>query len=222
MANVWRRAPAGRITGRNLIKQQAGAVSQAIAAQFFEAPTGGGVVSGAFSVTIDPAALAATGKLAIAGSASQTIGAVTQSANGALPINGTFGQTLDVVTQNSTGTVIINGLLAQTVGPITQSAAGAVVIIQAQATTVRIRDRPMANPVEAISAGDAVAVTKSDTTAVLFHAVYVGGTGDLALRPVGGTAVTFSGVPAGTIIPLRCDRVMSTNTTATLIVGMKY
>ncbi|TGV26342.1 hypothetical protein [Mesorhizobium sp. M4B.F.Ca.ET.143.01.1.1] len=80
----------------------------------------------------------------------------------------------------------------------------------------------MASPVEPITACNATAVTKSDSTAVLFNAVYVGGTGDLALRPVNGTAVTFSGVPAGTIIPLKCDRVMSTNTTATNIVGLNY
>ncbi|TIR87352.1 MAG: hypothetical protein E5X05_01255 [Mesorhizobium sp.] len=80
----------------------------------------------------------------------------------------------------------------------------------------------MAVSVEPKTAQNAVAVTKSDTTVVLFDAVYVGGAGDLALRPVGGTAVTFSGVPVGTTISLRCDRVMSTNTTATNIVGLTY
>jgi hypothetical protein len=33
-------------------------------------------------------------------------------------------------------------------------------------------------------------------------------------------AVTLSGVPAGTMLPVSCSKVMSTNTTATLIVAL--
>lgn len=80
----------------------------------------------------------------------------------------------------------------------------------------------MASPIEAIPGGDAVAITPSDATAVIFHAVYVGGAGNVAVRTSRGTTVTFVGVPAGTILPIKCDRVMATNTTATSLVGMIY
>lgn len=76
--------------------------------------------------------------------------------------------------------------------------------------------------VEALPALDAAAITKSDSTAVNFDAIYVGGTGDVAVRTFKGTTVTFSAVPVGTILPIKVDRVMSTNTTATLMLGLKY
>lgn len=66
---------------------------------------------------------------------------------------------------------------------------------------------------------DALAVTPSDSTAVNFVGLYVGGTGDVAVKGEGGTAVTFKACPHGTIIPMRIVAVMSTNTTATLLVG---
>jgi len=75
---------------------------------------------------------------------------------------------------------------------------------------------------QASSANDGAAVTKSDSTVVAFDALYVGGAGDVAVTTPLGSVLTFSAVPAGSIIPIRCVRVMSTNTTATLIVGMKY
>lgn len=70
-------------------------------------------------------------------------------------------------------------------------------------------------------ADNAVAVTKSDSTVVNARALYVGGAGDVAIMPKkGGTAVVFSAVPAGTILPVYAQKVMSTNTTATLIVAL--
>lgn len=67
-----------------------------------------------------------------------------------------------------------------------------------------------------------VAVTKSDT--VNFPrgvcAIYVGGTGDVVLVDEDGNAVTFSAVPAGTILPCQAVRVNSTSTTATLMVAL--
>jgi hypothetical protein len=69
--------------------------------------------------------------------------------------------------------------------------------------------------------GDAVAVTPSDSTAVDFYGLYVGTGGDVAVKANGGTAVTFKNVPSGSIIALRVLTVMSTNTTATDIVGFK-
>lgn len=71
--------------------------------------------------------------------------------------------------------------------------------------------------------GSAAAVTKSDTTVVNCRALWVGGVGDVAVKTVpGATAVTFTAVPAGTLLPVSIDggQVMSTNTTATLIVAL--
>ena len=70
-------------------------------------------------------------------------------------------------------------------------------------------------------------VTKSDSTIVNARALYVGGAGDVAVVPLedatskggSGTTVTFSAVPAGTILPVSCERVMNA-TTATLIVAL--
>lgn len=67
------------------------------------------------------------------------------------------------------------------------------------------------------------AVTKSDSTVLDFNAVYVGGTGDVALKPnETDAAVTFSNVAGGTILPVAGVRVMSTNTTATSMVWLKF
>lgn len=73
-------------------------------------------------------------------------------------------------------------------------------------------------------ARDAVAVTKSDSTTYSppFRALWVGGAGNVAVitKASGGSAVTFVGVPAGTMLPVNAYKVMSTNTTATDIVGI--
>jgi hypothetical protein len=53
------------------------------------------------------------------------------------------------------------------------------------------------------------------------RALYVGGTGNVAVRMVGDqTTPIFSAVPAGAILPIRVDKVLSTGTTATSIVGI--
>lgn len=70
--------------------------------------------------------------------------------------------------------------------------------------------------------GRVEAVTKSDATILgAVRGLYIGGTGDVAVKCAGSsTAVTFVGVPAGTILPVRATQVMSTNTTATNIVAL--
>lgn len=82
----------------------------------------------------------------------------------------------------------------------------------------------------------AIAVTPSDTLDVTnsagdnapcyAKALYIGVTGDVAVVPAGdngnslaGSAVTFKAVPVGWF-PVQVRRVMSTNTTATNIVGL--
>lgn len=75
----------------------------------------------------------------------------------------------------------------------------------------------------AASATSSGAVTKSDSTALQFRAVYVGGAGDVAIKHTeDGDAVTYVGVPAGTILPVSGVRVMSTGTTATDMVWMDW
>ena len=68
-----------------------------------------------------------------------------------------------------------------------------------------------------------VAITKSDSTdltASLIRALWVGGAGDVAVLALNDTAaVLISGVPAGTVLPVCPIKVMSSGTTATLIVG---
>ncbi len=65
------------------------------------------------------------------------------------------------------------------------------------------------------------AVSKSDSTIVNCRALYVGGTGDVAILAIGDSvAVTFYTVPAGAILPVACAKIMSTNTSATNMVAL--
>ena len=68
----------------------------------------------------------------------------------------------------------------------------------------------------------AEAVTKSDSVDLSYvsRGIYVGGAGDVAAVMWSGDVVTFSAVPAGTLLPIRCKRINSTNTTATLMVAV--
>lgn len=68
----------------------------------------------------------------------------------------------------------------------------------------------------------AQAITKSDqTTYQETRGLYVGGTGDVAVKMVGdGGTVTFATVPAGVILPICVTQVLSTGTTATGIIAL--
>ena len=52
------------------------------------------------------------------------------------------------------------------------------------------------------------------------RAIWVGGAGDVSVVTRGGDTITFSGVPAGTLIPVRARRIRTTGTTATLLLGL--
>lgn len=67
-----------------------------------------------------------------------------------------------------------------------------------------------------------VAVTKSDNDDLpnVSRAIWVGGAGNLNVMLMNGDTVLLSGIPAGTLIPIRAARVMATNTSATLIVAL--
>jgi hypothetical protein len=51
------------------------------------------------------------------------------------------------------------------------------------------------------------------------RALYVGAAGDVTVRMRGGEAVTFVGVSAGTLLPVRVSRVLASGTTAAGILG---
>ncbi len=68
-----------------------------------------------------------------------------------------------------------------------------------------------------------VAVTPNDSTdlANISRALWVGGAGNVAVMLADDTvAVTFVGVAAGSLLPVRVKRVMATNTTATNLVAI--
>lgn len=67
------------------------------------------------------------------------------------------------------------------------------------------------------------AVTPSDSTALSFKRLYIGGAGAVAIKNGPGTAaVTFAAVPVGTVLDVVGTHVMSTNTTATNIVWLDW
>jgi hypothetical protein len=82
----------------------------------------------------------------------------------------------------------------------------------------------MANGVEAKGARYAQPLTKSDTTTYSppFDALYIGGAGDVAVRTQDGQTVTFVGAAAGSILPVSVDRLMSANTDATDVLGLRF
>ena len=67
--------------------------------------------------------------------------------------------------------------------------------------------------------GDAATVTPSDVNNLLTPSVlFVGGGGNVRVLTAQGSDVTFTGVLAGSILPVQVIRVYSTSTTATNIV----
>ena len=82
-----------------------------------------------------------------------------------------------------------------------------------------------------LQARRAAAVTPSDTANIPSVSsedgsgnngcvLYVGGAGDVKVLTVGRDEVTFTGILAGTFIPVQVLRVYSTGTTATSIVAL--
>lgn len=69
----------------------------------------------------------------------------------------------------------------------------------------------------------AVAVTPHDSTDLPFcsRGLWIGGAGNISVQMLTtGTAIVFTGIPAGTWMPLRVHRVNATGTTATSIVAV--
>jgi len=68
-----------------------------------------------------------------------------------------------------------------------------------------------------------VAITKSDSTVYdpPLLAIWVGGAGNVVVRTFADqTTVTLVGATAGQMIPICVDQILSTNTTATSMVGL--
>jgi len=72
---------------------------------------------------------------------------------------------------------------------------------------------------EAVTASD-TALISSNGSPQRTKALYIGTTGNVAVKNDAGTSVTFVGVPAGAILPVAVQYVMSTNTTASDIVAL--
>lgn len=69
------------------------------------------------------------------------------------------------------------------------------------------------------------AISPSNTADLPFvtRAIYIGGDGNLTVELVGtaaGSAVLFTGVKQGTVLPLRVRKVMATGTNAAALVGL--
>ena len=69
---------------------------------------------------------------------------------------------------------------------------------------------------------DAFAITPDDNSDLseVTRALYVGATGDIALVTKAGSTLTFTGLATGSLLPVRVQRVLSTGTTASNIVGL--
>ena len=73
------------------------------------------------------------------------------------------------------------------------------------------------------SATVCLAVTPSDSTDLTYstcRAIYVGGDGNVSLVDGNAATIVFTGVTAGSILPVQTARVNATGTTATSIIAL--
>jgi hypothetical protein len=80
---------------------------------------------------------------------------------------------------------------------------------------------PNSNEIDS-PAGDAFAITPHNTTELLAttRGIYIGGDGNITVLMGSGNVVLFTGLLAGTLLPIRVRRVNATGTTATDLVGL--
>jgi hypothetical protein len=71
-------------------------------------------------------------------------------------------------------------------------------------------------------AGGAAVITPNDGTDLPSRTfgIYVGGAGNVKVDMGDGTTVTFSGVVAGTVLPIQAKRVYATGTSASLMLAL--
>jgi hypothetical protein len=65
------------------------------------------------------------------------------------------------------------------------------------------------------------AITPHDTNTVQCNGIYVGGAGDVRLIAADGSDETFTGVLAGSILPVFGPTVIHTDSTATLMLALR-
>lgn len=72
-------------------------------------------------------------------------------------------------------------------------------------------------------AGHAWAITPNDSEdlEMICRAIYVGVAGDLKVKMLDGSVVTFVGAIAGNVYPIRVSQVFATGTTAGSLVGLR-
>ena len=72
------------------------------------------------------------------------------------------------------------------------------------------------------AAQQVIAITKADSDLAggPIRALYVGSFGNVKITDPQGNVATFFNVPAGTVLPVMCLRVWSTDTTAGNFVGL--
>lgn len=78
----------------------------------------------------------------------------------------------------------------------------------------------MSRSTDTASAYGAVAITPNDATVIpKTRGIWVGVTGNIAVRMADGTSVTFANVPVG-VLPVQVDMVKATDTTATTMLAL--
>lgn len=78
------------------------------------------------------------------------------------------------------------------------------------------------NPSLTAPAASAYPITPNDAVdlAEVPRAIYIGFSGDLAVLTIGGQTVTFKNLLAGSLLPCRVARVLSTGSTAGDLIGL--
>lgn len=72
------------------------------------------------------------------------------------------------------------------------------------------------------SAWGSQTITPNDSTILSpnLRGLYVGVTGNVAVRMLDGSTPIFVAVPAGVLLPIQIDKVLATGTTATTMIGL--
>jgi len=70
------------------------------------------------------------------------------------------------------------------------------------------------------SSGFSVTPSDADSLAETSRALYVGASGNLAVRMLSGEVLNLANVPAGCVLPLRVTAVLATGTTASAIAAL--
>lgn len=79
---------------------------------------------------------------------------------------------------------------------------------------------PQAQPgmIQPAGCGESLSITTS--VSALTRAVWVGGAGNMRVTLENGSTLTFDGIAAGTLMPIRVTMLKSLSTTATNIIGI--